>query len=362
MGRTAPYLRSALRSLRLAIKSEWRKSRILSLVSKSNTRVRWSDGPRNTYFVTTDRGLFRCDPTGLHQVVDIHLYGCAIVGSKVFMGFYVDRFATFVEGNAAALFTPGVPFKFREIFSETTGDDRERIHQITSYGEIVWLARTRVGALLRFDIASGKLTNYTLIRDRFNAPVRLDVNHINSVVQYGDVVLFTGTHAGDQSIVGVLDGNRVTGFGYKNLGVHDVYLTRSGFLFFDTFGPDRPDEGGVPVTEQGILFPEIFSKPPGYVLRGAAQTGDEIVIGSSHKGERTQRFKGKGELLIFENDALRTTKRLPGAQVYQIITSTGAMLTPPATPPDAAAVRQMLGAALGKPIYDGEAEVTELSR
>jgi hypothetical protein len=332
------------------------------MASMSKTSARWSDGPRNTYFVTSDRGMFRCDPTGSHQVVNVHLYGSAIVGPKVFMGFYIDRLATFVEGNAAALFSAGKPFEFREIFSEKTGDDRERAHQITSCGDVVWLARTGAGAVLRYDTSNGQLTNYTLIRDRFNAPIRRDVNHINSVVQYGHVVLFTGTHAGDKSFIGVLDANRVTGFGYKNNGVHDIYLTQSGFLFFDTFGPMRANEGGVPVTEKGILFPEIFNKPPGYVLRGAAQTGDEILFGSSHKGERTHRFKGNGELLVIENGVLRTTKRLPGAQVYQIITATGAMLTPPSTLPDATAVRRMFGAALGKPIYDDEAEITELDR
>jgi hypothetical protein len=306
--------------------------------------------------------MFRCDPAGLHQVVDVHLYGSTIVGSKVFMGFYIDQLTTFVEGNATALFSPGTPFEFREIFSERTADDRERAHQITSCGDIVWLARTGAGAVLRYDTSNGKLTNYTLIRDRFSAPIRRDVNHINSVVQYGDVVLFTGTHAGDRSFIGVLDGKRVTGFGYKNIGVHDIYLTQSGFLFFDTFGPQRANEGGVPVTEKGILFPEVFTKPPGYILRGAAQTGEEILFGSSHKGERTHRFKGNGELLIIENGALRITKRLPGAQVYQIITATGAMLTPPANLPDASAVRQILEAALGRPIYEDEAEITELDR
>jgi hypothetical protein len=360
MGRTTRHLRSALRSLRVGFKSEWRKSRIPRLVSRSNTKTRWNDGPRNTYFLTSDQGMFRCDPAGLHQIVEVHLYGCTIVGPKVFMGFYVDQFATFVEGNAAALFSPGLPFNFRHIFSETTADHGGRIHQITSCGEIVWLARTTAGAVLRYDISKRKLTNYTLIRDRFDAPIRSDVNHINSVVQYGDVVLFAGTRAGNKSIVGILHEDRVTGFGYKNVGVHDIYLTQSGFLFFDTFGPQRPGEGGVPVTEQGVLYPEIFSKPPGYVLRGAAQTAQEILFGSSHKGERKHRFDGNGELLIVEGGRLRSAKRLPGAQVYQIITATGAMLTPPPTPPSASAVRSMLEAALGKPIYEGQAEVTEL--
>ena len=352
----------AIGAIQSAAKCAWRRWRIPALKSAARRVERWSDGPRNTYFVTSDRGLFRCDPNGLHQVTDLHLYGCAIVGTKVVMGHYIGHLAIVIEGNAAALFSAGVPFEFREIFSESTGDDRERIHQITSGDDVVWIARTGAGAVLRYDTSKARLTNYTLIRDRFNAPVRRDVNHINSVAQYGDVVLFTGTHAGNQSFIGILDQNRVTGFGYKNVGVHDIYLTQSGSLFFDTFGPMRPNEGGVPVTEKGILFPEIFNKPPGYVLRGAAQTGEEIVFGSSHKGERKHRFKGHGELLIIENGVLRTTKRLPGAQVYQIITPTGATLTPPSTLPDATAVRNMLEAALGKPIYDDEAEITELDR
>jgi hypothetical protein len=361
MIRSAPRLRSVFQALTLAIKSEWRKSKIPNLVSMSRTLDRWDDGPRNTYFITSDKGVFRCDPFGLHQVVDVHLYGCTIVGSRVFMGFYVDRDAILVEGRAEGLFKPGVRFEFRKLFSEFTSDTNERLHQITAGGDIVWIARTAAGAALRYETRTGKLTNYTLLRDHFGTPVKRDINHINSVVQYGDVVLFTGTHCGNQSIVGMMHGTKVTAFGYRNVGVHDIYLTQSGFLFFDTFGPNRPDEGGVPVTEAGTLFPEIFSKPPGYVLRGAAQQGDEILIGSSHKGERKHRFKGNGQLLIFEGGNLRTVKRLPCAQVYQIIAADGGMLEPPVPPRSAAEVRPMLERSLGAPLYEGEAHVSEVS-
>ena len=320
----------------------------------------WKDGPRHTYFVTTDKGVFRCDPHGLHRVIDIHIYGCTVVDDRVYMGFYVDREAILVEGRAKAMLKPGVPFEFREIFSESTSDTNERLHQITACGGIVWIARTAAGAALRYETSTGKLTNYTLLRDRFGTPVSRDINHINSVVQYGDVVLFTGTHAGEQSIVGMMDGTRVTAFGYRHTGVHDIYLTQSGFLFFDTFGPNRPDEGGVPVTEAGTLYAEIFSKPPGYVLRGAAQQGDEMLIGSSHKGERKHRFKGNSQLLIFEGGNLRTVKRLPGAQIYQIIAPDGGMLEAPGVPPSAMQVRTMLERALGAPIYEGKAHVSDL--
>ena len=125
MSRTALHLRSALRSLTVAIKSEWRKSRILDLANMARTVQRWDDGPRNTYFVTTNKGVFRCDPEGLHHVVDIHLYGCAIVGNRVYMGFYIDRDAVLVEGRAeATLQGRRIRFEFSKIFSEFTGDDQ----------------------------------------------------------------------------------------------------------------------------------------------------------------------------------------------------------------------------------------------
>ena len=351
----------SLGAIRSAAKHAWRLSRIYSLKSAARKLEKWSDGPRSTYFITTDRGVFRCDADGLHHVIDIHLYGCTFVGSRVFMGLYVDRDAVLVEGNAEGLFKPGIRFEFRKVFSESTSDTNERLHQITACGDVVWIARTAAGAALRYDTRTGKLTNYTLLRDRFGGPVTRDINHINSVVQYGDVVLFTGTHAGDRSIIGMMDGTKVTAFAYRNTGVHDIYLTRTGFLFFDTFGPKRPGEGGVPVTEAGILWPEIFSNSPGYVLRGAAQQGDEILIGSSHKGERKLRFKGSGQLLIFDRGNLRGVKRLPAAQVYQIIAADGGMLEAPAIPPDTTQVRVMLEKSLGEPIYEGEAEIAELA-
>jgi hypothetical protein len=344
-----------------AAKLAWRTSRIDSRRGMARVIEKWQDGPHHTYFVTTDKGVFRCDPEGLHQVIDLHLYGCTIVGDRVYMGFYVDRDAIFVEGRAEALFKPGIHFEFCKVFGENTSDTNERLHQITACGDIVWIARTAAGAALRYDTRTGRLTNFTLLRDRFGTPVTRDINHINSIVQYGEVVLFTGTHVGDWSIIGMMHGTKVTAFRYRNTGVHDIYLTRKGFLFFDTFGPKRPGEGGVPVTEAGILWPEIFSKPPGYVLRGAAQQGDEILIGSSHKGERKLRFKGNGQLLIFERGNLRAVKQLPAAQVYQIIAPDGGTLEAPLNPPNAAQVRIMLEKSLGDPIYEGEAEIAELA-
>lgn len=356
--RFSATFRSLERTIRRAVKSEWRKAKIPSLKSQSRTHGRWHDGPRGTYFITSEKGIFRCDAAGIHQVTDIHLYGCAIANSRVFMGLHIDHDAFLVEGNAEGLFKADVPFELRVIFREFTSTTHERLHQITSHGDTVWAARTAAGSVLRYDTRTRSLSNITLLRDRFGMPIKRDVNHINSVTQYGDVILFAGYYAGNRSIIGILDGTTVTGFGYKNVGVHDIYLTKSGFLFFDTFGPGA-GQGGLPVTERGVLHPEIFAKPPGYVLRGAAQRGDELLIGSSHKGERTRRFKGHGQLLIFEKGEVRAIKTLPCAQVYQIINADGGMLSQPADPPGAGAVRAMLERSLGPPIYEGEAEIND---
>lgn len=354
-------LKQSFRKIERTVTTEWRKARLTSRRSEFKTVTRWSDGPAHPYFIMSDKGLYRADREGVHRILNIQMYGCAIVGAKVFMALYIGRDTILVEGDSKALFDSGTPFNFRPLFTELTNDTNERLHQVTAYDNGIWVARTANGAAMRYEIGSEKLKNYTLIRDRFGLPVKRDINHINSVVQYGDAILFTATHAGSQSMIGLMHGISVTGFGYKNTGVHDVYLTESGFLFFDTFGHDSGVSGGMPITEQGPIFPELFGKPPGFVPRGASQTGAEIVIGSSHKGARKIRFKGNGQLIVTENRVVRSVHTIPVAQIYQIINARGELLTPPSRPLNVETIKQMFERSLGKAIYEGDADVSEIA-
>lgn len=360
MRNSSGSLKRSVRRLERAFTTEWRRGRLARRKSEFKTVTRWQNGPTHPYFVMSDRGLYRTDREGAHRILDIPMYGCAIAGGKVFMTLYIGHDTILVEGDASALFERGKSFGFRPLFSEVTSDTNERMHQVTPYGDGVWVARTGGGAVMRYEIGGDKLLNYVLIRDRFGSPVKRDINHINSVVQYGDVVLFTATHAGRQSMVGMMHGNSVTGFGYKNTGVHDIYLTGDDFLFFDSFGADGGLSGGAPVMGNAKLLPDLFGNPPGYVPRGAAQTDSEIVIGSSHKGKRKNRFKGNGQLIVSDNGKVKSVLTMPVAQIYQIINARGEFLKALQVPPGADKVKQMLERALGAPIYEGEAEVSEI--
>ncbi len=359
MAKSSGKSKRTLRRFERLATTTWRRALLGRRRSEFKTVARWSGGPANAYFVMTDRGLYRADRDGVQRILDIPMYGCAIAGGKVYMALYIGHDTILVEGDAKALSGPA-PFNFRPLFTEITNDTNERLHQVTNWGDGIWVARTGNGSIMRYESGSDVLVNHILLTDRFGSPVKKDINHINSVMQYGNTVLFTATHAGTQSMIGLMDGKKVTGFGYRNTGVHDIYLTEDGFLFFDTFGERDSIVGGRPVTDRGTLFPDLFGKPPGFVPRGAAQTGAEIVIGSSHKGERKTRFKGNGQLIVTEAGAVRSVVTLPVAQVYQIVNERGEFLKAPSPAPDAAAIRRMFESALGKPIYEGEATVNEI--
>lgn len=359
MNKSSGNTKRTLRRIERFVTTEWRRALLSRRRSEFKTVTVWADGPTNPYFVMTDRGLFRADRDGIRRILNIPMYGCAIVGDCVYMALYIGRETILVEGDAKALFEPA-PFNFRPLFAELTNDTNERLHQVTSSGNGIWAARTANGSVMRYETGGSVLTNHILLRDRFGGPVKKDINHINSVMQYGDVVMFTATHAGACSMIGMMHGRSVTGFAYKNNGVHDIYLIDGDFLFFDTFGERDSLAGGRPVTKSGAFLPGVFGTPPGYIPRGAAQTGAEIVIGSSHKGERKTRFQGNGQLIVSEAGTVRSVLTLPVAQVYQIINARGEFLKPPSPAPDAGTVKAMLESALGKPIYEGEAIVSEI--
>jgi len=336
-----------------AFLSAWRKQSIFTAKNKGKCLLSLPEMVSGTYFITSEKGLFRADISGLHLILPTPLYGCTIVGDKVVMGLYLDTDSILVEGNSSALFKKGESFQFREIMRVKTNDTKERIHQVTSFGNHIWSACTSMGALVHYEIGDSSIEFIYPLRDFFSAPVQKNINHINSVIQYGETVLFTAYRAGKGSLIGAINGPYVRAYEYENVGVHDIYLTQSGFLFFDTFGCGRDDRGGVPVTESGCWKPEFFDAAPGYILRGAAEGNNEILIGSSHKGKRALRFAGNGKLLRIVGGEIVSIQELPFAQVYQIITEHGEHLLPPEILPSFEEVCTSLNRRLGGPVYEG---------
>ena len=123
-------------------------------------------------------------------------------------------------------------------------------------------------------------------------------------------------------------------------------------MFNDTFGENTPNEGGVPMTEAGPFDEARFLAPPGYVVRGIAGAGDELLIGHSHKGERAKRFDGKGALLVYKVGHFACRLDMPASQVYQLMREDGGTVDAPAPILAAAEISGRLKGLLGEPIYE----------
>lgn len=146
----------------------------------------------------------------------------------------------------------------------------------------------------------------------------------------------------------------VTGFRYKNVGVHDVFVNDQDFFFGDSFGVGVPDQGGALICSTGA-FSNVFSQSPGWVVRGIG--GDpqgELLVGHSHKGERRKRFKGDGALLLFNKGEFVREMGMPHwAQTYQVMQTDGTFVqcAQGREPLTADAVLEKLHGLLGEPVY-----------
>lgn len=286
-------------------------------------------GLKRSYYITSEKGLYQAGPGGFFHLLDIPLYGMAFYGERVFMGLQIGKAAVLVAGRRQALEESGTPFGFRVLQSHPIATSNHRIHQVTAGRSGIWVANTSRNTLLLIDPKTEKVAaEIPVFFDMFGEPILHDHNHINSVMDYGSLVLFTACRAGGRSMIGVYESGKITGYFYEHPGGHDMYLTPDGFLFCDTFGSGGENTGGFPVTQDGFFAESVFRTPPGFVVRGAAGSREEFLIGHSHKGSRARRFAGQGALLVFDGENLRRKIETPCSQIYQIIGQDGSMLRP----------------------------------
>ena len=343
------------------LRAEYRTARITRARSKIKKVQDIAANLEKAYYFTSEKGVFRLDRTGVHQVLDLAAYGIAIHGEWIFLAVYSYDYSIVVRGDRRALSESGRSFDFREIYRLQTLSTNERIHGMFCGSDALWVANTGRNTLLKVDPRKAEVVaEIPVIVDRFGRSVLFDNNHINSVSEYDGVVLFAAYRAGHRSMIGVYDGTSVTGFGYPRAGVHDIFLWNGGFLLCDTFGENTEVAGGALITQDGVFDSEFFSKPPGCIVRGLAGTVDELLIGHSHKGVRSKRFNGHGAILVARNGRVEERLGIHPAQVYQIITEDGAFAMPSPRNVDASSVKRMLMKALGEPIYC--AEVSPFSR
>lgn len=314
------------------------------------------------YHVSTDNGLFLVENGAVWQLHDLPVYGIAREGGH----FWCAAFHR--PGKQSIVFR--VPDKDLEPGRHLTADvlyrigarsSNVRLHQAGAGVGRVHFANTRRNCILTIDSADPRRQVETFpFLDTFGDPILEDHNHINSVTDAGDCLLFVAFRAGGGSIIGVIRDGEVTGFRYRTAGVHDIYLRGNDFWFSDTFGPalDGVLDGGAPVTRDGVFSPDAFAGRQ--VIRAAAEQDGEIIVGHSFRGSREERGKGRGALIVFRDGAPVGREEFVASQVYQILRADGGNFDSPLHG-RCDDILAMFRDALGEPVHRCRARIKEVT-
>ncbi|MEO5802492.1 MAG: hypothetical protein ABIR24_03115 [Verrucomicrobiota bacterium] len=307
------------------------------------------------YLISSDQGVFAIQDGQMLQLIQRDTYGIAVREGELFIACSNDNYSSVCKCALPESLRPGGSLKFSEIFRVPINKSG-RIHQIGFYNDALAVAQTCSNSIVFLNPSSGEiLSECRPFRDRFGTAIGGDHNHINSISQCGECLLFCAYKAGPTAMIGLLHENRVKGYPIRNKGAHDVYLSGKTLYYSDTFGgtfTDESSECGFLMANKIRVDEEFFNKPPGFAIRGVSQRGPELVVGHSHKGPRAKRFDGNGALFrIVENKVVQTVKT-PFAQVYDIVRMDGKHFD---APPDFLRwdeINPFLESILGAPIYE----------
>lgn len=308
------------------------------------------------YLISGEKGIFAIRGKKLLQVFGTRTFGIARREDALFAASSNDHYSAICRAELPKEIAAGKSLRFTEIFRIKTSKSG-RIHQIGFFNDQLAIANTDSNSILFLDPDSGDVISECFpFRDHFGLPVIGDFNHINSVSQCGECLLFCAYRTGASSMIGVLHGNRIKGYVATNVGAHDVHLAGEVIYFSDTFG--RPAaEGGDDcgyLLANGKRVDEMFFSQAsgGRAVRGIAAHGNELVAGHSHKGTRAKRYKGKGSLFRILNGKVESEIPVPFSQVYDIMRTDGRHFEEPPCVQTWDEVNAFLERRLGPCIYE----------
>jgi hypothetical protein len=307
------------------------------------------------YLVSGDRGVHAIIGGELLKLFGTRTFGIAVRGREFFTACSNDHYSSICRTTLPETIAPGERMKFTEIFRASTSKSG-RIHQIGFFKGQLAVAHTDANAILFLNPESGEvISQCEPFRDHFGAPITGDHNHINSVSQCGECLLFCAYRAGRHSLLCVLHDNHVKGYPVRNTGAHDIHITGETLYYSDTFGrpiADGGDECGYLMKDNRPVDEAYFSKPPGRALRGIAAQGGELLVGHSHKGPRAKRYKGKGSIIRIVDDRVAGEAEVPFAQLYDIMRLDGRHFDEPPSVGTWDEVNGLLEAVLGPCVYE----------
>jgi hypothetical protein len=313
------------------------------------------DAVMGQYLVTSERGLFAIHGGRMFQLFAGDTFGLAVRGDDIFVASSTNLGSRVVRTTLEGGLVEGTSVLCEEIYA-VKASKHSRIHQLGMVGDVLAVCQTSTNSIVLLDPSTGAVRReiHPMV-DAVGTPVTVDHNHLNSVSQCGQVILFCLYRAGSGSMLGVLHGDRVKGYAVRNVGAHDVHVAGRTIYYSDTFGETytRPGvENGFLMIDDRRFDEAFFGGARGYAIRGFAQAGDELLIGHSHKGPRRTRFKGRGGLLRCVRGAVVEDIALPCSQVYDVVQLSGRHFDVPPAVTTWDDVTALFESVFGKPIYE----------
>lgn len=280
------------------------------------------------YLVTSELGVIHISGNRGRLLTSRPGYGIAVDGKVVYLSYEnlglvaheeMSSFVTRVDLDDllnGGYFDQKALMNREVLYRQPFPSPNGRIHQLAycTRERRLLIASSQSNAIVSIEESGERKILYPFL-DKFGVPIRFDHNHINSVLPVKGALYFVSYNAGGKSMIGCIRDGESLGWHVGPVGFHDIFPTASGFISCDTFGDL---EHGRVLTESGELLEQYFLES-GRAPRGAAGTVSEVLIGHSHKGPRSKRFKGFGGVIRVDDMERPEYIELPVAQVYQII-------------------------------------------
>jgi hypothetical protein len=308
---------------------------------------------KGDYFITSDDGVFRLRRDTIRKVCDVPSFGIGLSDAFVYLAAWNASHSIILRGNRLALTEEGVPYEFTRIYQIPISNSGSRVHQVCVARNHLWITNTSRNSLTKLDCQSGAwLAEIAPITCSFGSPITVDHNHVNSVTVLDNVILFVAFRIGRQSLIGICGKGLVRGYAYRNMGVHDIHIVGQDFVISDSYRFNEGEQGGILVVNWKPFDPSFFVSNPQFFIRGVAGCSDEMIIGSSNVGNRQDRFKGRGRLLLANGQSITHLGSFPSAQIYDVIRTDGKRFDTPPQIQDFGAICQVLEQNLGAPVFE----------
>lgn len=292
-------------------------------IRRNNTKFKIDYYPKGAYLISTNKGVFHLNSNILEKILPFNTFGISVENGRLYASISISMWSYVISLKISEDKETIRLSDLKLLFKENTKYHNERLHQIHASHGTIAIANTKRNSITLIESLSGKVIIHLYpFQDSTGFPIHKDHNHLNSVFQTKNMIFFTAHNGGAMgSLIGFINKNKVHYSIYKYRGVHDVIPSSRGLIFSDTFGSlkDDLDDGGRVIIggKDQLKFNSLKKR---YMIRGIAETGNEVIVGSSFHSKRELRYKNNcGSILVFEDDNLKFSFDIPASQVCDII-------------------------------------------